>query len=349
MAARLSTADLPAEIRLTPTFDADRMLGDLQTLQDRAWLPEEPYVFESFFGSETKVYHDGKWTGMSLRAQGGRADRTDPGGPGLDEFADTPLLPRVPYLTDVLQRIGSPLRSARLLRLPPGGVIGEHRDTYHGFEYGQLRLHAPITTNPRVENIIRGQRCTWAPGELWYGDFGSLHSGQNNGETDRVHLVVDVAITPALLDLFPDAIAAKARTLDILFHEEPLSLSTRELSALQCAFALPSTLVRGIFDIDDGIAAEMAARLVMRGERLFFSVEDRDLFALRPLAGNRLAFAGWTTERYLQYEYAQGAVTSVALVLRRGQEETRIVFPVRHTSVPEVEVEMEARRAAAAR
>lgn len=333
-----STRDLPAAIRLNQTFDPAALQHDLAVLEGDAWPPEMPYTFEGFFGGETKVYHDGKWVGLSLRSQGGRADRTDPGGPGLDEFDDTPLLRRTPYLKSVLDRLGRPLRSARLLRLPPGGVIGEHRDTYHGFEYGQLRLHIAITTNPGIENIIRGQRWMWQPGELWYGDFGSLHSVRNTGDRDRVHLVIDVVVTPETLALFPPDVAEQAARLDILFHEESIALSGAALQRLACRFRLPSTLVRGIFDIDDGIVAELDAQLVVRDGRLVLNVENRDLFTLRPLAENRLAFAGWTMERYLEYRCTKAGVTELSLVLRRGSDATRVVFNV---EAPDVRAEAE--------
>lgn len=327
----LRTVDLPAAVRLKPVLDADALLGDLAVLEQRTWKPEAPYVFEGFFGSETKVYHDGKWVGLSLRSQGGTPERTDPGGPGLEDFSDTPLLASTSYFGQVLALLNSPVRSARLLRLPPGGVIAEHVDTYHGFEYGQLRLHAAITTNPGIENVIRRQRWMWQPGELWYGDFGSPHSVRNDGDADRVHLVVDVAVTPALLRLFPDEVVRQLADVDILFHEDPVDASADELRSLECAFRLPSTLVRGIFDIDDGIVPELDARLTFRDDRLMLRVEGRNLFTLKPLAGRRLAFAGWTNERYLQYRYADGRVVALALVLRRGARETRIEFDVEST------------------
>jgi hypothetical protein len=328
MTAALSTSDLPAAVRLTPQFDREKLWRDLDTLLTRDWIPEAPYTFDGFFGSETKVFHDGKWVGLGLRSQGGKSERTDPGGPGMEEFQDTPLLARTPYLAEVLGRLGSPLRSARLLRLPPGGAIGEHRDTYHALEYGQLRLHAPITTNENVENVIRGERCMWQPGELWYGDFGSPHWGRNGGTTDRVHLVVDAVITPALLTLFPDDVAAQAAKVDILFHEDPIALPERDLQQLQCHFHLPSTLVRGIFDIDDGIIAQLDARVVLRDGQLVLNVDGRDLFRLSPLSDHRLMFVGWTMERYLQYRCEGGKVASIALILRRGSEHTRIEFPL---------------------
>ena len=332
MAGPLSTKDLPGAVCLLPKLDAAALQRDLAAVEGRTWNPEAPYVFEGFFGSETKVYHDGKWVGLSLRSQGGKAERTDPGGPGLEEFQNTSLLRHTPYLADVLDMLNSPLRSARLLRLPPGGVIGEHRDTYHGFQYGQLRLHAPITTNASVENVIRGQRWRWRPGELWYGDFGSLHSVRNGGDADRVHLVIDVLITPATLQLFPPDVAAAIAQTDVLFHEPSIDVPVADLRRLQCSFQLPSTLVRGIFDIDDGIVPELDARLACEDNRLLFTVENRKLFALQPLQGNRLAFTGWTTERYFEYEIQSDAVTNLVLVLRRGSEATRVVFPVRRDS-----------------
>jgi len=315
-------------MRLKPCLDAARLQEELRVAESRLWRAEEPYRFEGFFGSETKVYHDGKWVGVSLRSQGGSPDRTDPGGPGLEDFRDTTLVKHTPYISEVLASLRAPLRSARLLRLPPGGVIGVHRDTYHGLEYGQLRLHAPITTNESVENVIRGQEWHWRPGELWYGDFGSLHHVRNNGSVDRVHLVVDVAITPALLTLFPNEFASQIRCADILFHEAPAAVEPEELGRLQCCFRLPSTLVRGIFDIDDGIVAELDAELTLRGDRLLLRVEDRDLFRLIPLSGRRLALVGWTMERYLEYRTDGRRVVALALVLRRGRQETQISFHV---------------------
>jgi hypothetical protein len=329
-AAFLTTSNLPPAVRLLPQFDSIRLASELALLESGCWLAEEPYKFEGFFGSDTKVYHDGRWVGLSLRSQGGRLERTDPGGPGLEEFADTQLVQQAPYLASVLAVLNTPLRSARLLRLPPGAEIGEHRDTYHGFEYGQVRLHVPITTNDGVENVIRRQQQTWRPGELWYGDFGSPHSGRNNGKTDRVHLVVDAMITPRLFELFPSPIRAQIDSVDVLLHEDSTTLPGAALGALECEFRLPSTLVRGIFDIDDGIQPELAAAIRCEGDAAYLEVESRRLFKLAPLPNNRLGFVGWTMERYFEYELDGGHIHSLALVLRRGSDDTRVLFSLSH-------------------
>lgn len=321
----LSTTDLPAGVHLLPSFDPQGLQKDLSVLQRGAWLPEEPYQFKGLFGSETKVFHDGRWSGLSLRSQGGRPDRTDPGGPGLEEFQDTEMTVLAPNVTRVMRVLNTPLRSARLLRLPPGASIGEHRDTYHGLEYGQLRLHVPIITNEGVQNVIRGEHMRWHPGELWYGDFGSPHYGRNDGSTDRVHFVVDALVTPGLLQLFPAEVAARFPDIDVLFHEEPMNASDHSLP-VNCTFRLPSTLVRGIFDIDDGIQAEMLARITNSDGALYFEVEERRLFKLSRLSGNRLGFVGWTMERHFHYEFRAGRVTELSLRLLRGHQETTIQF-----------------------
>lgn len=320
----LLSRDLPGAVRLSHAIDAALMCRDLASVNGTEWRPEEPYRFEGFFGSETKVYHNGEWAGLSLRSQGGRFDRTDPGGPGLEEFQDTTLMERTPYIGSVLRELNAPLRSVRLLRLPAGGNIAEHRDTYHGFEYGQLRLHVPIVTNDRVSTIIRGERWHWAPGELWYGDFGSPHAVHNEGDASRVHLVVDVLITPDVLKMFPDSAGVGA--VDTLFDEAPIRVTPESLRRLGCRFRVPSTLVRGIFDVDDGIVGQMEACFRPDDTGLIWTLDGRDIVKLVPLRDNRLGFLGWTMERCFEYVLEDGRIAQLDLVLRHGHEATRIAL-----------------------
>jgi hypothetical protein len=321
--------DLPAAVRLTPEIDPAAMRADLEQVSRQAWRPEEPYRFDGFFTSEIKVYHNGEWVGLSLRSQGGRIDRTDPGGPGLEDFADTPLMRCTPRIAELIGAWGLRLRSVRLLRLPPGGSIAAHRDTYHGFEYGQVRLHLPIVTNDGVETHLRDDVYRWREGELWYGDFGSMHSVVNAGAAARVHLVIDALITPAVLDLFPDDFRAQAAHADILFDEEPRAQFLDDLEQLECTFNVPSTLVRGIFDVDDGIVGQMESKLRVRDGALLWHLDGRDVVRLIPLEGRRLMFTGWTMERYFRYQMNAGRVSQLELILRHGRERVTIAFPVR--------------------
>jgi Aspartyl/Asparaginyl beta-hydroxylase len=121
------------------------------------------------FTTKTQIYHDGKWKGISLRSQGGSYTRTDPGGPGLDHFADSIALGRTPYFREVINALKCDKRSVRLLSLPAGAEIGTHVDPYHGLKFGQLRLHCPILTHPDVKMYFAhppGNRRPDKPGTI---------------------------------------------------------------------------------------------------------------------------------------------------------------------------------------
>ena len=104
-----------------------------------------------------------------------------------------------------------PLAAVRILTLPPGGHIKEHFDYHTNFQYGLLRLHIAIVTHPDVEFVIGGERVSFMPGELWFGDFSMTHSVENKSDVTRVHLVIDVQINDFVLSMFPDEYVAGRR------------------------------------------------------------------------------------------------------------------------------------------
>jgi len=109
----------------------------------------------------------------------------------------------------------------------------------------------------------------------------------------------------------------------------PCDMSSAELSALECEFRLPSTLVRGMFDVDDGIIGQLESRFYIKNGDLLWAVDGRDVVRLAPLSGNRLAFTGWTMERYFDYACHNGRISRLDLVLRCGREVTRVRFDLR--------------------
>jgi mannose-6-phosphate isomerase-like protein (cupin superfamily) len=56
----------------------------------------------------------------------------------------------------------------------------------------------PLTTNPDVEFVHRGERVDMAPGEAWYLNFSEPHRVANRGDTPRVHLLIDCVVNPWL-------------------------------------------------------------------------------------------------------------------------------------------------------
>lgn len=96
----------------------------------------------------------------------------------------------------------------RLMRLAPGGgELQRHTDQVDvesGFGLGQLmRIHIPLQTNPDVifevwDATGRSRRVHMPAYTTWALDTRWPHRAINGGDTERVHLVMDVETTPEL-------------------------------------------------------------------------------------------------------------------------------------------------------
>lgn len=174
----------PDRLRLPFDFDPVPLARDLAALSDAGWT--EHFV---------KQNYDGDWSVIPLRAPAGESHpvRMIYPDPAAREFVDTPLLARAPTMRSVLAAFKCPLQCARLMRLAPGSIIREHRDSDLAFEYGDVRLHIPIRTNPGVKFLLNGSRVVMEPGSVWYLRLSDPHSVANEGASDRVHLVIDLS------------------------------------------------------------------------------------------------------------------------------------------------------------
>ena len=175
--------------RLPLGFDASRLRGDLGILAKDRWVRH--FVSHNYSGD---------WSALPLRAIGGAEGNILTHGEG--DFRDTPLLDRCPYFREVLGTFPGSLTSVRLMRLSAGSEIKEHTDPGSGYEYGEVRLHVPITTNPQVEFRLDGRCVGMAAGDCWYMNFTLPHSVVNRGATDRIHLVIDCKVDPWLDGIF---------------------------------------------------------------------------------------------------------------------------------------------------
>ena len=181
---------LPA-FRLSRTFAAARLQQELDALVAEEFVPH----------FNTQCY-TGDWSAVPLRSVGGRPRHIYPDPAARVPFADAPLLGHCPYVREVLAYFQCPQQSVRFLRLKPGAVIKPHTDLALSFEEGEARLHIPVRTNPDVRFVLDGRRIVMAEGECWYSDFTLVHSVENQGTTDRVHLVVDCLVNDWLRELF---------------------------------------------------------------------------------------------------------------------------------------------------
>ena len=190
-------------LKLPLAFDAQRLAHDLAALASAAWTAH--FVPQNY---------DGDWSVIALRAAKGAAGmhpiRLIYSDPTATEFEDTPLMDACPYFREVANAFGAEPRSVRLMRLTPGSVIKEHDDGDLSAEGGTVRIHAPITSNPDVVFELNRRRVDMAPGEAWYLRLSDPHRVANRGTTDRVHLVIDLAMNPALQALLERATASAA-------------------------------------------------------------------------------------------------------------------------------------------
>jgi hypothetical protein len=172
-------------LRLPLRFDAPAMRADVAALEESAWI--DHYVKDNY---------EGAWTVLPLRSAAGARHpiATIYSDPSASGFEDTPLLARCAYLPAVLAAFACPLHAVRLMRLAAGSVIKPHSDHDLAAEYGRARLHVPVVTNPDVEFVLDGERVVLGEGECWYLDLSRVHAVANRGETDRIHLVIDVVV-----------------------------------------------------------------------------------------------------------------------------------------------------------
>ena len=91
------------------------------------------------------------------------------------------------------------------MRLRAGGRILRHSDPLHTIAKDLVRLHVPVVTNPQVRFTVNDVRVPLAVGETWHVDVRFPHEVANEGEADRVHLVMDLIPTPELARMLQEA------------------------------------------------------------------------------------------------------------------------------------------------
>jgi quercetin dioxygenase-like cupin family protein len=182
-------------IRLPFSFDADTLASEVASIPANAWMA-----------------HPSRMRGNSAVALISRdgGDNDDFEG----RMQPTPHLRSCPYTEQVMGSFGEVLARSRLMRLAPGCEVQMHVDfNYHW--YTRVRIHVPIVTDPRVIFHCGEERVNMQPGECWIFDSWRRHRVVNAGDSDRVHLVVDLSGSSRFWQLvrqaegLPDSVEAK--------------------------------------------------------------------------------------------------------------------------------------------
>jgi hypothetical protein len=83
------------------------------------------------------------------------------------------------------------LSNAILVKMPKQTSIDRHKDDYVFFKRNN-RIHIPLITNENCIFEVDGEEINMKAGEVWeINNFEKEHSVVNNGNNDRIHLIVD--------------------------------------------------------------------------------------------------------------------------------------------------------------
>ena len=99
------------------------------------------------------------------------------------------LKPAVDYIAKYYQNNGFVVRLL-LARLLAGGKIPKHTDAGYSL-LNCHRVHIPIITNDKVVFTVGGEEKNMQVGELWEINNGLVHTVENQGDEDRIHLIID--------------------------------------------------------------------------------------------------------------------------------------------------------------
>jgi hypothetical protein len=83
------------------------------------------------------------------------------------------------------------IQRANLVLLKPKSFIKRHKDV-GDFLQKTRRMHIPIITNRDCYLTVEDDKKHFPEGEIWEIDnTGKIHSAHNEGQTIRVHLIID--------------------------------------------------------------------------------------------------------------------------------------------------------------
>lgn len=183
-------SNIIAFAKLHLAFDVDAIASEIDQLSS-GW--------KAHFNAKN---YTGRWEVISLRCPGGNINNIIPDMISEQAYKDTVLMENCDGVKKLVSQLYCEVMSVRLMNLPPGSSIKQHTDPELSFEQGEARLHFPIRTNHLVDFKVDGKRVQMEKGSAWYINANLPHSVTNNGDCDRIHLVIDCRVNEWLQSLF---------------------------------------------------------------------------------------------------------------------------------------------------
>jgi len=179
-------------LELPFTFDIQKLNEDLNCVENDDWVKHP----------NTNAYN-GLWVVSSLSSIDGETKQII----AIEnmEYLDTQLMRKTTYIKSVLNSLKTKIEAVRFMKLGAHSIIKEHCDKGSCFDDGFARLHIPITTNDDVEFMLNSEKTKMDIGKCYYIDADAPHSVVNNGNSDRVHLLIDCHVNEWMREIFKNS------------------------------------------------------------------------------------------------------------------------------------------------
>lgn len=185
--------------RFPMPIDLEKLQAETRLLDNHQWVSHYD-----------KDLADG-WTAVPLVSWDGTMDKVESQNVGTwGQYRMTPIVEKLPYFKKLLNAFECPHGRIRIMKMMPGTVIRPHRDIkteVANYAFGQVRLHIPIFTNPKVVFSVGGEDLKLKEGHLYYVNFSKEHYVRNDGDQVRTHLVLDLKVNEFLSRVFPELTA----------------------------------------------------------------------------------------------------------------------------------------------
>ena len=106
-----------------------------------------------------------------------------------------PAYYKLPQLRPIIFSLMARCEAVRLggvliTKIPPGGHILPHADKGWHPEYYNVKLYVPIQANPQCVNRVGDEHVVMQTGDCWYFNNLVEHEVINNGNDDRMTLII---------------------------------------------------------------------------------------------------------------------------------------------------------------
>ena len=174
-------------------FDVNKLHQEVSSLENIKWIRH--LMKENSEGDWSVISLTDQEKGMSIiQIAGGTSENSS--------FESTPLLKICPYIFSILELFECNNYSVRLLKLSSGSEIIKQRDSE--LDESEVRVHIPIFTNEKVTFSVNDLEVKMNEGECWYLRLSDPHHVKNEGDTDLIHLELNLVLNDWIKDSLSD-------------------------------------------------------------------------------------------------------------------------------------------------